>query len=100
MSDLTGIKDQVKTLEREQTIEMLKCLEITKEADRICEQQNQVNTFELSQEEINECIMKEDPEHLNENLKKMVSKLQQVKKQKEKELEDKTKDLERIQKLG
>lgn len=40
MSDLTGIKDQVKSLEREQTSEMLKCLEITKEADRICEQQS------------------------------------------------------------
>jgi hypothetical protein len=75
---------------------MLKDLEIKKESDRICELENSVNAFELSQDEINKCIMKEDPKHLNDNLKRMVNRLQVVKKQKEGELVDKARDLERI----
>ena len=39
--------------------------------------------------------MKEDPEQLGSNLTKMVTKLKQVKKQKETELTDKKKNLER-----
>ena len=44
--------------------------------------------------------MKEDPKNLNENLKRMVTRLQSVKQQKQKELEEKNQDLERINKLG
>lgn len=54
---------------------MLKGLEIKKESDRICENEKSVNAFELSQEEINSCVMKEDPKNLNENLEKMVTRL-------------------------
>lgn len=79
---------------------MLKSLEIKKESDRICELENSVNAFEMSQEEINKCIMKEDPKNLNENLKRMVTRLQTVKQQKQKELEERNQELERILKLG
>jgi hypothetical protein len=44
--------------------------------------------------------MKEDPENLNENLKRMVDKLEAVKASKVKELLEKSADLERIQKMG
>ena len=54
---------------------MLKNLELKKEADRICEVEQSVSAFELTQEEINKCVMKEDPEHLHENLNKMITKL-------------------------
>ena len=44
--------------------------------------------------------MKEDPQHLKENLNRMLNKLQVVKKQKEKELMDKRKDFDRIGKIN
>ena len=62
---------------------MLINLELNKESERIKDQEQNVTAFELSQDEINKCIMKEDPEQLGSNLTKMVTKLQSVKKQKE-----------------
>lgn len=80
IGNMSKLKDQLKQLERDLTIEMMKSLEIKKESDRICELENSVNAFELSQDEINKCIMKEDPKHLNDNLKRMVLRLEVVKK--------------------
>ena len=79
---------------------MLKGLELKKDTDRICEQEQSVNAIELTQDEINSCVMKEDPEHLKENLNRMLNKLKVVKKQKEKELIDKKKNFERINKMN
>lgn len=59
---------------------MLMNLELRKEYDRIKDQEQNVSAFELTQEEINKCIMKEEPAQLGSNLTKMVGKLTQVKK--------------------
>ena len=48
ISSMSTMKDQLKQLERDLTIEMLKSLEIKKESDRICELENSVNAFEMS----------------------------------------------------
>jgi len=54
---------------------MLMNLELRKEYDRIKDQEQNVSAFELTQEEINKCIMKEEPAQLGTNLTKMVGKL-------------------------
>ena len=74
---------------------MLMNLELRKEYDRIKDQEQNVSAFELTQEEINKCIMKEEPALLGTNLTKMVGKLTQVKKSKEKEYLLKKRDLEK-----
>ena len=61
-------KDSVKNVEREITSHMLKNLELRKDADRIRSMNENDNPFELSQEEINQCIMKEDTQQLTESL--------------------------------
>ena len=45
-----------------------------------------MNNFELSQEDINKCIMREQPEGLGESLKMLISKLCVINKFKEEEL--------------
>ena len=54
---------------------MLKNLEGRKDADRIRAMNEIDDNFELSQEEINACILKEDSQQLNESLSSMVLKL-------------------------
>ena len=68
------------------TSQMLKNLELRKDADRIRLMNESDNPFELSQEEINHCINKEDSQQLTESLQFMVTKLQNIKKAKEQEL--------------
>ena len=58
--NLQVAKDSVKTVERDITSQMLKNLELRKDADRIRSLNENDNPFELSQEEINHCINKED----------------------------------------
>jgi hypothetical protein len=58
--NLQVAKDSVKTVERDITSQMLKNLELRKDADRIRSLNDNDNPFELSQEEINHCINKED----------------------------------------
>jgi len=74
-TNLSQIKDGLKKLERALTLQSLKNLELKKEADRICEVEKGVRAFELNQEEINKCVMKEDPEHLRNNLDSIKKKL-------------------------
>jgi hypothetical protein len=58
--NLQNSKTAVKNVERNITCQMLKNLELRKEADRIrCLNEND-SPMELSQEEINQCILKED----------------------------------------
>lgn len=57
--NLLTSKDQLKEVERDITSQMLRNLELRKDADRIREM-NDESPFELTQEEINQCIMKED----------------------------------------
>ena len=66
---------------------MLKNLELRKDADRIRSLNENDNPFELSQEEINHCINKEDSKQLTESLQFMVTKLQNIKNAKQQELE-------------
>ena len=94
------MKDSLKDLERDLTIQLMKSLEIKKESQRICALEKNVTAFELSQEDINKCIMKEDPKNLCQNLSNMVTKLKNVKSQKEHELTAKTKDLQNCQKVS
>ena len=92
-------KDSVKNVERDITSQMLKNLELRKDADRIRSMNENDNPFELSQEEINQCIMKEDTQQLTESLQFMVSKLQGIKKAKETELAQKNSEASSAQKI-
>ena len=78
---------------------MLINLELRKEFDRLKDQEQNASAFELTQDEINKCIMKEEPAQLGANLTKMVSKLTEVKKQKEKEYLLKKRDLDKCCKV-
>lgn len=50
------------------TQHMLKNLELRKDAERVRLMNENDNPFELSQEEINQCIIKEDSKQLTESL--------------------------------
>lgn len=68
-------KDDLKNVERETTIQQLKNLELRKDADRIMKQNEQDSPWEVGQEEINTCIMKEDSHQLSESLVFMYQKM-------------------------
>lgn len=97
--NLTTTKEAVKNVERDITSQMLKNLELRKDADRIRAMNENDNPFELSQEEINQCIMKEDTQQLTESLQFMVSKLQGIKKTKEQEMAQKNSEMTSAQKI-
>lgn len=79
-------KEDLKKVEREITVQMLKNLELRKDADRIKLMNEADSPFELTQEDINQCIQKEDSNSLTDILSGMLLKLQNVKKQKTEEL--------------
>ena len=68
---------------------MLKNLELRKDSDRIRLMNDSDSPFELTQEDINKCIQKEDSNSLTDILSGMLLKLQNVKKQKTDELNQK-----------
>lgn len=71
---------------------MLKNLEFRKDADRIKLMNDSDSPFELTQDDINKCIQKEDSSSLTDILSGMLIKLQNVKKQKTAELQVKTQE--------
>ena len=97
--NLQVAQDSVKTVERDITSQMLKNLELRKDADRIRSLNENDNPFELSQEEINHCINKEDSQQLTESLQFMVTKLQNIRNAKQQELEQKATDMDSAQKI-
>lgn len=67
-------------MERDITVQMLKNLEFRKDADRIKLMNDSDSPFELTQDDINKCIQKEDSSSLTDILSGMLIKLQNVKK--------------------
>lgn len=78
---------------------MLKNLELRKDADRIKLMNEADSPFELTQEDINQCIQKEDSNSLTDILSGMLLKLQNVKKQKTEELAVKKQESTTTQKI-
>ena len=97
--NLQVAQDSVKSVERDITSQMLKNLELRKDADRIRSLNENDNPFELTQEEINHCINKEDTQQLTESLQFMVTKLQNIRNAKQQELEQKATDMDSAQKI-
>ena len=78
---------------------MLKNLELRKDADRVSKTSEEDTPFELTQDDINHCISKEDPQQLQDSLQSMVTKLQAIKKQKEAELQAKKNEAQNVEKI-
>lgn len=70
-----------------------------KDCERIRDLESNVNNFELSQDDINKCIMKEQPEGLGESLKMLISKLSLINKFKEDELKVKIEEEQKKRKI-
>ena len=90
--NLLNQKEDLKQVERDITVQMLKNLEFRKDADRIKLMNESDSPFELTQEDINKCIQKEDSSSLTDILSGMLIKLQNVKKQKTAELQVKAQE--------
>lgn len=97
--NLLIVKDQLKDVERDLTGQMLVNLELRKDADRVRGLNDNDTPFELSQEEINQCIMKEDTQQLSQSLQSMVQKLQGIRKAKEQELTQRKSEMDVAQKI-
>lgn len=74
-------------------------LELKKDKERIRDLEMNLQGTELSQADINKCIMKEHPEGLAESLRAIIQKMSIIKKYKKKELERKKDEEQKKRKL-